>query len=78
MFRLAFVSTLLVISITNLWALNCTECQGDGPDGDKKDCWEGQDGLDTGKPLHTLGLGARAGARARARDHVRILIPRGY
>ena len=49
MFRLAFISTLLVISIVNLWALNCKECMGEGPDGDKKDCWEGKDGVDQGK-----------------------------
>ena len=49
MFRLAFILTLLVISIVNLWALNCKECKGESPLGDKKDCWEGKDGVDQGK-----------------------------
>ena len=49
MFRLAFILTLLVISIVNLWALSCKECKGESPLGDKKDCWEGKDGVDQGK-----------------------------
>ena len=49
MFRLAFILMLLVISIVNLWALNCKECMGEGPEGDKKDCWEGKDGVGQGK-----------------------------